>query len=219
MFALPPAPDVGSRRPPQKAVTAGGETTTRGKALAPAARVREGDPSAPAPEDRQPQRIGPHRPVHPHPAPRPLQRGGAKRARGRLPPRNQSRVADGCLPANGFFRLRGARGLPTDRREGREVVVFPRGPFGGQITDDVARSIPATCVAGDRESTRRRFPDRRHVGSRGGRERLRFHFGPSFIAVDGIVATGESARSAIHTGERMLRRRRRTPVGARGARR
>ena len=80
-----------------------------------------------------------------------------------------TRAADGCLSANGFLRLTGVRGLPTDRGEGQEVVVLPRGPLGGQITDDVARSLPATCVAEDRESTRRRVPDRRHVGSRGGR--------------------------------------------------
>ena len=42
---------------------------------------------------------------------------------------------------------------------------------------------------------------------------------PRAIAAADVVATGESAHSAIHIAERVLRRRRRTPVGARGAKR
>ena len=131
-----------------------------------------------------------------------------------------NRVVDGCLLVNGLLRLRGARGLPTDWREGRKVVVLPQSPLKGQTADDATRSLPVTCAAGDRESTHRRLPDRCHVGSHGGRARLCLHLDPKcVIAVADVVATGESARSAIHVGERMLRRRRRTPVGARGARR
>ena len=97
---------------------------------------------------RQPQRTGPRRPVRPHLAPHLRRRGGAEHARGRSPRPLANRVVDGCFLVNGFPWLRGTRRLPTDRREGRKLVVLPQGPLKEQTVGDATRSFPATCTAG-----------------------------------------------------------------------
>ena len=125
MFALPPAPDVGSRRPPPKAVTAGGETTPCGKALVPAACEREGDPSAPAPEDRAPSA----RPPPSCPASSPAGRCEARPCAAAPSQPGSRAVASPRTASSGSEGLGGSP--PTGEKDGRSSS-SPGAPSGGR---------------------------------------------------------------------------------------